>query len=146
MINAKYANNKATTVTGGTWPEGYSQWKLYTKAERDALLENMVGINGNPVTEENTLDISYKIPNNHTAYYTDCYSTDDPFGFRNLVTGNINGVDAAGTLRDKNAEGWTPDADRKWDVNMSFSGLPEGKYRFYVTGFGLACIKVEALD
>lgn len=132
--NAKYAN-KATTVTGGTWPDGYSQWKLFTKAERDAMLENMVGINGNPVTEENPLDISYQIPNNHTAYYTDCYSTDDPFGFRNLVTGNINGVDAAGTLRDKNAEGWTPDADRKWDVNMSFSGLPEGKYRFYVTGF-----------
>ena len=127
--------NKATTATGGTWPEGYSQWKLFTKAERDAMLENMVGINGNPVTEENTLDISYKIPNNHTAYYTGCYSTDDPFGFRNLVTGNINGVDAAGTLRDKNAEGWTLDADRKWDVNMSFSGLPEGKYRFYVTGF-----------
>lgn len=132
--NAKYAN-KATTVTGGTWPEGYSQWKLYTKAERDAMLENMVGINGNPVTEENPLDISYKIPNNHTTYYTGCYSTDDPFGFRSIDNGQLEGAVDWGTLMDRNAQGWTNTADRKWDVNMTFNGLPEGKYRFYVTGF-----------
>ncbi|MBQ2524237.1 MAG: hypothetical protein II541_08525, partial [Prevotella sp.] len=100
-----------------------------------AMLENMVGINGNPVTEENPLDISYKIPNNHTTYYTGCYSTDDPFGFRSIDTGQLEGAADWGTLMDRNAQGWTNTADRKWDVNMTFNGLPEGKYRFYVTGF-----------
>ncbi|MBQ6210647.1 MAG: hypothetical protein IJK42_12890 [Prevotella sp.] len=132
--NGKYAN-KATTATGGTWPEGYSQWKLYTKAERDAMLTNMVGINGEAVTEDNPLDISYKIPNNHTAYYTRCYTTDDPFGFKSLDNGALEGANDGGTLIDRNAQGWTNTADRKWDANMTFSGLPEGKYRFYVTGF-----------
>ncbi|MBR5061004.1 MAG: hypothetical protein IKX24_02550 [Prevotella sp.] len=132
--DGKYIN-KSTLATGSNYPEGYSQWKLYTKAERDAMLESMVGINGEPVTEQNPLDISYKIPNNHTAYYTRCYSTDDPFAFRNLDAGQLEGVDDGGTLRDRNAQGWTNTADRKWDANMTFSGLPEGKYRFYVTGF-----------
>lgn len=129
FTNSDIYANKATTATGGTWPEGYSQWKLYTKAERDQILYSMTA------TEENPYDFSYWIPNNHTTWFTGCYTENDPFGFRNLDNGALDGVDANGTLRDRNAQGWTSTADRKWDVNMTFTGLPEGKYRFYVKGF-----------
>ena len=98
-----------------------SLWLFITENERSQKLANKEASAPNP------LDISYLIPNNSTV------SRDNRNPFSLTIQSSDWGV--AGTIYDSVGELYTSVSGETWDKSLILSNLPEGNYRFYVTGF-----------
>lgn len=126
-LSASTTNRYFTMWNTGT--SDNSKWKFVTMAERERMLHDHVGSPADP------LDISYKIVNNRTTYYTRCYTGDtNPFGLT-LTGDGGDGGDQGGAFRDRVGEYWSGTAGQTWNKSLTFKDLPQGKYRFYVTGY-----------
>ena len=109
----------SSIAAGGTWTLESLYWKLVSKEERDAKF-----------AAGNAQDITYKyIENPNTAWYTGCYSTNNPW--QGTALGGFNGRDAGSSYRDRNTEHY----NKIYDTYITATDVPAGKYRFSMSGF-----------
>lgn len=126
VTGAKTFDQVSAVGSGSNYTLESCYWMLISESERNTMLANK------EATESTPLNLTYKINNPNTAYYTGCYSSEKPW----TVGVQDGGWDAGGrdngiSWRDKCFEVW----NKNFDNNITFSDMPKGKYRFSVTGF-----------
>lgn len=126
VTGAKTFDQVNAVGSGSNYTLESCYWMLISENERNTMLANK------EATESTPLNLTYKINNPNTAFYTGCYSSEKPW-----TVGVQNGGWAAGgrdngsNWRDKCFEVW----NKNFNNNITFSDMPKGKYRFSVTGF-----------
>lgn len=120
IVNDAVTYDKVQSIAaGGTWKLENLYWMLISKDERDAAFA--AGTPG---------DITYKyIENYSTAWFTNCFSTNNPW--QGTALGGFNGRDAGNSYRDRNTEHYS----KTYDTYIQANDVPDGKYRFSMSGY-----------
>ncbi len=119
VTGAKTFDQVQSVAAGGTWTLESLYWMLISKEERDQLFAS-----GNP------MDITYKyIENPNTTWHTGCFTTNNSWQGTGL--GGFNGRDAGISYRDRNTEHY----NKIYDTYIEATDVPDGKYRFSMTGY-----------
>ena len=126
VTGAKTFDQVSAVGSGSNYTLESCYWMLISESERNTMLANK------EATESAPLNLTYKINNPNTAYYTGCYSSENPWtvGVENGGWA-AGGLDNAGNWRDKCFEVW----NKNFNNYITLSDMPKGKYRFAVTGF-----------
>ncbi len=126
VTGAKTFDQVSAVGSGSNYTLESCYWMLIPESERNTKLANK------EATESAPLNLTYKINNPNTAYFTGCYSSENPWTF-GVENGGwaAGGRDNGSSWRDKNFEVY----NKNFDNYIELTNMPKGIYKFYVTGF-----------